>query len=390
MPAEKGAKVKLDDFTARAIPDPKNPDALLVTGFLGAAAEPNKTRIYWDASLSSYVDVDSADILHSEPLPAAQSSLGGSYVWLKRSADATFGSGSGQTSKGKFFEGPLTAAYGAQFGPAAGTAAAGAGAAVPASLTVICRPTELCTVAIACHPSVYTPCASHIVVCFTPGCPILSAAVICVASPGCPPVGPGTPVQGGGGPVEAAAMAQALPQPQALPSLVCSYAAGCWYSWNACPTQGACGLPTHHPTRLQAEAAVAAPQIAGSYAPHCWYSWNACPTMYGGCGPHHTPGCPQVAAQAQAAAAPQIAGSNAPHCWYSWNACPTMYGGCGPHHTPGCPQVAAQAQAAVQPQYNVGIMSRNAYCTYYCGSVGGACTHGAVCGGPGTGYLCWT
>jgi len=347
MPADKGAKVKLDDFTARAVPDPKNPDALLVTGFLGAASEPNKTRIYWDASLSSYVDVDSADILHSEPLPAAQSSLGGSYVWLKRSAEATFGSGSGQTSKGKFFEGPLTAAYGAQFGAAAAAGGVGAGAAVPATVNVICRPTEVCTVAIACRPSVHTPCVTHLV-CFTPACTVVSAGVICVASPGCPPVGPGTPVQGGGGPVEAAAMAQALPQPQVLPSLVCSYAAG------------------------------------------CWYSWNACPTMFGGCGPHHTPGCPQVAAQAQAAAAPQIAGSYAPHCWYSWNACPTMFGVCGPHHTPGCPQVAAQAQAAAQPQYNIGIMSRNAYCTYYCGSFGGGgCTHGVVCGGPGTGYLCW-
>ncbi|HUI56546.1 MAG TPA: hypothetical protein VLY04_16335 [Bryobacteraceae bacterium] len=382
MPAEKGAKVRLDEFTARAVPDPKNPDALLVTGFLGAASEPNKTRIYWDASLTSYVDVDSGDILHSEPLPAAQSSLGGSYVWLRRHAEATFGSASGQTSKGKFFEGPLTAAYGGQFGAAAGAGAAGAGAALPITQNVICRPTELCTLVAFCRQSVYSPCASHLVLCVTPACPILSAAVVCVASPGCPPVGPGTPVQGGGGPVEGAAAAAAMPQ--ALPSLVCSYAAGCWYSYGACPTQGACGLPIHQPVRYHAEAAAAAPQIAGSYAPHCWYSWNACPTMFGVCGPHHTPACPQV--QAQAAAAPQaIAGSYAPHCWYSWNACPTMYG-CGPHRTPACPQAEP---AAAQPQYNIGIFSRNAYCTYYCGSIGGVCTHGVVCGGVGTGYLCW-
>ena len=132
-----------------------------------------------------------------------------------------------------------------------------------------------------------------------------------------------------------------------------SYAPHCWYSWNACPTMYGCG-PHHTPGcpqfQAQAQDPAAAPPrrveraaIAGSYAPHCWYSWNACPTMYG-CGPHHTPGCPQFQAQrsrggcrgAQGGGA-AIAGSYAPHCWYSWNACPTMYG-CGPHHTPGCPQ----------------------------------------------------
>src|SRR5258708_24099217 len=102
---------------------------------------------------------------------------------------------------------------------------------------------------------------------------------------------------------------------------------------------------------VQAPAPMAAAQggagaIAGSYAPHCWYSWNACPTMYG-CGPHHTPGCPQFQVQQEPAAAAGaqagaggVAGTYAPHCWYSWNACPTTYG-CGPHHTPACPQFQA-------------------------------------------------
>jgi hypothetical protein len=305
----KPAKVRLDEFTAKAVPDPKNPEASLVTGFVGVSSEPGKTRIYWDPSLSSYVDVDTADILHSEPVPKEQSGLGGSYIWLKRSAEVSYGSAGGQTAKGKFFEGPLMTAYGAQFGAAQGTATA-AGPNLPISLITYCHPTLLCTELVICRPSPYYPCgASHYVVCQTPACTIESVAAChltlnCpVASPNCPPPGPGTPVQGGGTPVQgqAAGFAPAGAMPEAIPSLVCSYAAGCWYSWGACPTQGGCGGPIHHPTKLAAE------MIGRPF-----------------------------------------------------------------------------------PGVGIGIMSRNAYCTYYCGSYGGGgCTVGAICG-QHTGAYCWT
>jgi hypothetical protein len=96
----------MDDFIAKAVPDPKNSGGTqLVSGFIGASPEPEHTRIYWDASLSTYVDVKTADIFHSEPLPKEQSPLGGSYIWLKRDGQVSFGSAAGQSQKGKFFEG---------------------------------------------------------------------------------------------------------------------------------------------------------------------------------------------------------------------------------------------------------------------------------------------
>jgi hypothetical protein len=303
MPADdrKTSKVKIDEFTAKVIPDPKNPEASLVTGFVGASTEPGKTRIYWDPSLTSYIEVDSADILHSEPLPKEQSPLGGSYLWIKSGAQVSSGSASGQASKGRFFEGPLAAAYGGQFGPAPG-----AGFAQPMPVV---RPTQLCTNIVVCRPSInfacpsyyyvcvshYFPCASNIVECFTPGCPINATPACPVASPNCPPPPPGTPVQGT--PVQGQAAQFA---PAAIPSLVCSYAAGCWFSFDACPTMVGvqCGGGIHHPTKV------------------------------------------------------------------------------------------FEAQAA-QPNIGIGILSRNAYCTYYCGSYGGGgCTYGAICGGH-TGVLCW-
>ena len=71
-------EIRPNEFTARVIPDPDNPaDVLLLTGFLGAASQPGQTRIYWDASLSSYVRIDTADIVSTEPLDSDQSPSGG-------------------------------------------------------------------------------------------------------------------------------------------------------------------------------------------------------------------------------------------------------------------------------------------------------------------------
>jgi hypothetical protein len=251
-------KVRLDAFTAKVVPDPKNPtESLLLTGFLGASSESKQTRIYWDASLSSYVDVDTADIIHSEPLAIEQSPLGGSYIWVKRSAEVSIGSAGGSTAKGKFFQGPVMAAYGTTFG------AGGAGAQT--LLSRFCDPTPICFLTPFC-PGPATPQCTMTVQCW------FSWDVECRLTPACPPGA--TPA--GLGPMEAAAQA-----PQAIPSLICSPGLICWFSWRwACP---------------QAPAPAAEQAIPGSYAPHCWYSWNACPTEYG-CGPHRTPGFPQAPA----------------------------------------------------------------------------------------------
>ena len=172
------AKVRLDEFIAKVVPDPKSPgEALLLTGFLGAAADSKQTRIYWDASLGSYVDVDAADIIHSEPLPKEQSPLGGSYIWVKRSAEVTVAAG-GQTTKGKFFEGPLMTAYGGMFGSPAAAGAAGVApgaAAVHVTLSVACR-----TLPVVCRPSV-APCVTpDCTLQCTPGCHFPT-----VVGPGC-------------------------------------------------------------------------------------------------------------------------------------------------------------------------------------------------------------
>jgi hypothetical protein len=105
MAPEQRSKVRLDEFVAKVVPDPNSPgELLLVSGFLGKSSEEDHTRVYWDPSLNSYVDVRDTDIVHTEALSKEASPLGGSYVWVKRDAEVYFGAG-GQSTKGKFFQG---------------------------------------------------------------------------------------------------------------------------------------------------------------------------------------------------------------------------------------------------------------------------------------------
>ncbi len=136
---------------------------------------------------------------------------------------------------GSFFEGPLMAAYGAQFGAApAGAAGFGGVANLPLSLYVACHPTLTCT-NYQCH-SLQIPCLTRFCT-----LTVVQCSLACVtppfASTACQ-VGVGGAVQG------QAAMAAPAAAAQMLPSLVCSYAPHCWFSYGACPTMFGCGPST--------------------------------------------------------------------------------------------------------------------------------------------------
>jgi hypothetical protein len=270
----KQSKVRMDDFIAKAVPDPKNSGGTqLVSGFIGASPEPEHTRIYWDASLGTYVDVKTADILHSEPLPKEQSPLGGSYIWLKRDGQVSFGSAAGQSKKGKFFEGPLMAAYGGQFGAAAeaGMTPMGGGAPWPYSNQMWCRQSALYPC--ASHPCSYLECSALCPPHTLAGCATTPNCV--AASAVCAPGGFGTPVERQG-----AQMAGVVPQ------AAISNFPGCFHSFGGycggphasrnCPmlepgtVRGGCGGgPRPDPEAARAAAALAhRPTIVDPWCPY--------------------------------------------------------------------------------------------------------------------------
>src|SRR5438477_3809617 len=74
-PAERPDR-RMSEFIANLVKDPKNPPEIVeITGFLGAAAEAGRTRIYLDTTLQNYVEVMEDKILHVEPVEGGQLGL---------------------------------------------------------------------------------------------------------------------------------------------------------------------------------------------------------------------------------------------------------------------------------------------------------------------------
>src|SRR5947209_19060749 len=116
MAEEKG------NFVSKVVKDPgQPPDVLLLRGYLGPSSEQGYTRLYFDAQLSNYVEIPDAAILHTQKIPAEQSALGESYVWIDKNAEIIHGKVGPNRPKAKFLEGPIFQDFmrSAQFGGAA-------------------------------------------------------------------------------------------------------------------------------------------------------------------------------------------------------------------------------------------------------------------------------
>jgi hypothetical protein len=81
-----GPKIEFDALAEKVVPDPAAiPDSIALSGFVGRSAEDGKIRLYVDASFRSYYEISIPDIVHSQQVPATQSTLGGSVVYVKGS-----------------------------------------------------------------------------------------------------------------------------------------------------------------------------------------------------------------------------------------------------------------------------------------------------------------
>jgi hypothetical protein len=94
------------DFVGRVVSDPKNPpEARMLTGWFGDAAEEGYRRLYTDAELSCYIDIPTDSILHTEPVRDMQPA-GGVFVWIKRDAALKPG-GSAASRAARFLQGQV-------------------------------------------------------------------------------------------------------------------------------------------------------------------------------------------------------------------------------------------------------------------------------------------
>lgn len=118
MATKKSWKLRYDAFVDQVRPDPKSVDEpiTIIAGFIGKSNERGHVRVYFDETLTSFIDLKEADILYAEPLPEDSSPLGGSKLWVKAKAEYQFGDpGAKERPKMSFLQGDIIAAYQRQF-----------------------------------------------------------------------------------------------------------------------------------------------------------------------------------------------------------------------------------------------------------------------------------
>jgi hypothetical protein len=90
--------IRYDDFIGNVQPDPAKPEStIMLSGFVGHGPE-GHARIYPDPTLGTWYDVPEGDVVHSTPI--ADSKLGGSYVWVRASAQIKPGSAAAAAGSG--------------------------------------------------------------------------------------------------------------------------------------------------------------------------------------------------------------------------------------------------------------------------------------------------
>lgn len=189
MPTPK--KSSVHPLVAALNPDPSKPPrrTYKLFGLPGQSPNSDDTRLWLDSELTSYVDVPSDAIAHSETLDDDA----GTILWVDADAPVTFGSVA-QTRPSDFLAGSLAA----QHLPTAASSGAATSAPIPAIFSIlpcgashpvcptvpaICQHTVIgCPpphTAAAC-PSVQFVCPPHTVVgCPSLGCPPPHTAVAC-------------------------------------------------------------------------------------------------------------------------------------------------------------------------------------------------------------------
>ncbi|MDB5241781.1 MAG: hypothetical protein JWP57_2406 [Spirosoma sp.] len=211
---ENKAKYQLDDWVGAVRSDPRNMDQLtMLQGYLGASSEAGHIRVYSDDSLNTFVEVPEEAILYSVKMAPAESSLGGSKLWLRADAVITFGDPKlANRPKSTFLEGDIMQQYGAS--PAGQTdmtqmagAMGGQGdttgqrvQAMATNLQVFCPPQATlaahASVCLICPPSRVVICPPKTVIasCFRTICNLLTCRRTLCGPQSCIPV-----LCGGGG-----------------------------------------------------------------------------------------------------------------------------------------------------------------------------------------------
>jgi hypothetical protein len=117
--------LKQDQLVEKLVPDPANHEpAVQLTGWLGKGTRVGIWRLYLTPQLDEYVELPESAVIHSQPLDASQSSVGGTMVWLKAGTPLEYTQVVKQKVQADFLSGGITSSYMAGSAPSFATARA--------------------------------------------------------------------------------------------------------------------------------------------------------------------------------------------------------------------------------------------------------------------------
>ena len=86
-PAQNDPEIKEDEVVRELVADPRDvPESTLIVGFVGRSEDEDKWRVYITPTLDNYVEIRRKDILKTAPLESSDSPIGGTAVWIRKSA----------------------------------------------------------------------------------------------------------------------------------------------------------------------------------------------------------------------------------------------------------------------------------------------------------------
>ena len=183
MPASKRPTVDAHPLVKALVPDPSKPPlpTIKLLGLLGDSPSADTTRLWLDSSLTSYVDIPTEAIRHTQSLPDD----GGTVVWVDPDAQLVYGTVTSQAVQASFLSGSIAATHLAS--AASAGLAAGPGGPVPtppvtlpSACACVSRP-GTCPTLPLCPSEAMLP--SH---CGCPSLPICPSEAMVPTHCGCP------------------------------------------------------------------------------------------------------------------------------------------------------------------------------------------------------------
>jgi hypothetical protein len=108
---ERKHDLREDALVERLVADPANPEAKLLSGYLGKSDREGVWRVYLSLEFNDYLEIAEAEILHVEKLRRDDASQAGAWIWMKPDAVVEHVRPERRTTQGEFLSGEISGRF---------------------------------------------------------------------------------------------------------------------------------------------------------------------------------------------------------------------------------------------------------------------------------------